>query len=208
MAQERNISPQKGLESFLYEYGGRPARATIFSNLPFEKTGTIPYKNFGSPAVWADIKINKKQMVRVYSIHLHSNHIDPNTIDQVAQGKIQNKETWMDIKGMIGKYKRSAAIRSQQATVIAKHIAQSPYPVILGGDMNEPSQSYAYHLLSQNLKDSFIEQGKGIGTTYAGKIPFLRIDHLLVDKKLKIHFHETFRKPFSDHYPLVCTVSF
>ncbi len=82
------------------------------------------------------------------------------------------------------------------------HMNSSPYPVILCGDFNDPPFSYAYNTLSKDLNDTFIDEGKGTGATYIGKIPFFRIDFILYDKLLCIN-HEVINSKWSDHYPIM-----
>ena len=40
------------------------------------------------------------------------------------------------------------------------------------------------------------------GTTFAGKIPALKIDYILTDPSIEILDHKIDRALFSDHYPL------
>jgi endonuclease/exonuclease/phosphatase family metal-dependent hydrolase len=71
------------------------------------------------------------------------------------------------------------AMRARQAEILREHIAASPHPVIVCGDFNDTPLSYSYRLMSKGLKDSFMEKGWGLGTTYAGALPALRIDYIL-----------------------------
>ena len=68
-------------------------------------------------------------------------------------------------------------------------------------------RSYTYYTIAKNLKDTFKEKGKGFGTTYAGNIPALHIDHILVDKKIKVYSTEILKGNYSDHYPVVSKIS-
>ena len=52
------------------------------------------------------------------------------------------------------------------------------------------------------MKDSFREKALGLGTTFAGILPLLRIDYVLTEPVFKIHSCRTVRSPFSDHYPV------
>ncbi|NHX22368.1 endonuclease, partial [Escherichia coli] len=53
-----------------------------------------------------------------------------------------------------------------QVEQIRLAVEKSPYPVVLGGDFNAVPNSYEYYYLSQNMTDSFLEVGKGLGTTF------------------------------------------
>ena len=74
--------------------------------------------------------------------------------------------------------------------------------------MNDTPISYAYAQLTQQLKDSFRVRAFGLGTTYAGSLPLLRIDYILSSKLLKIRSHQVLSANFSDHYPILSRLSF
>ena len=72
------------------------------------------------------------------------------------------------------------------------------------GDFNDTPQSYVYStILGNDLHDSFVVHGTGIGTTYAGSIPGLRIDYILSSNNIDITYHEVPKLQYSDHYPVV-----
>ena len=171
-------------------------------NFPFLDKGRIKFGKSVNVAVWADIEISSGKVIRVYSIHLQSSKIDPNAIDVVAEGKIQEKQTWFSLKSIIGKFKNATSIRAKQAEEVAQHIRKSPHPVVVCGDFNETPLSYAYRVISRSLQDAFKARGSGFGTTYAGKLPALRIDYILTDPKFKILEHQIIHRNFSDHYPV------
>jgi endonuclease/exonuclease/phosphatase family metal-dependent hydrolase len=87
-------------------------------------------------------------------------------------------------------------------------MSQSPYPVIAAGDFNDTPLSYTYSILSNKMRDVFYERGKGIGTTYSGKIPFLRIDYILTDLCFTPLKFSIIKKKYSDHYPIAALVSY
>ena len=79
----------------------------------------------------------------------------------------------------------------------------SPYPVIICGDFNDVPNSYAYNTIGKGTHDAFTDKGTGIGRTYAGVSPTLRIDHIFADKHFNIEQYIRARKKISDHYPLI-----
>ena len=79
---------------------------------------------------------------------------------------------------------------------------QSPYPVIVCGDFNDVPNSYAYTTIGKNLQNGFAEKGFGIGNTYDGISPTLRIDNIFADKKFDVVQFERFKKKLSDHFPI------
>ena len=178
----------------------------IFSKFPIVNSGYVDIETRHNSCVWADLKINN-QIIRVYSIHLQSNRISSTADKVLAEGDLRSKETLKDIKGMMGKFRFFTKLRAKQAKLVADHIANSPHSVIICGDFNDTPQSFTYQILTKNLKDTFKEKGKGFGTTYAGSIPALRIDYILVDNKIKVHSHKILKENFSDHYPVICKIS-
>ena len=178
----------------------------IYSKYPIIEKGRINFDIKVNSCLWADIQINE-QTIRVYSLHLQSNSVSNVTEKVINEGQFKEKETWSDIRTILGKFKRTTKIRAQQAVTIARHIASSPHPVIVCGDFNETPQSYAYRMISENFNDSFREKGAGLGSTYAGSIPALRIDYILSDKNFKIINNYILKKSYSDHYPVMSTFS-
>ena len=178
----------------------------IFSRYPISDKGRIQFDRKVNSCLWVDLFI-EGQTIRVYSLHLESNSVSVETEKVMAEGQLREKETWSDIRSIFKKFKNTTKIRAQQAETIAKHIASSPHPVIVCGDFNETPQSYAYRLVSANLVDAFKVRGRGLGSTYAGSIPALRIDYILSDKKFKVTNHHILKKSYSDHYPVISSIS-
>ena len=181
--------------------------AVIFSKYPFLNKGEIDFGTKSNSCLWADVKINE-QKVRIYSIHFQSNNVSSTADKVIAEGDFSKKETFKKIKGMMGKFKHYAQRRAIQAQKVANHMATCPHPIIVCGDFNDTPQSYTYEVLSKNLTDSFKEKGTGFGTTYAGSIPALRIDFILLDKKINVLDHQILKGNFSDHYPVITKISF
>ena len=65
--------------------------------------------------------------------------------------------------------------------------------------MNDTPISYAYNEFNRLYVDAFTKSGFGIGGTYIGKIPFLRIDYIWHDKTLESFNFQTHQEPLSDH---------
>ena len=174
----------------------------IFSEYPFANSGIIPFKNTSNSCIWGDLK-TPEGIVRVYAAHLQSNWLGAPTKKLEKESDPRKKETWQNIAHVMRLYKRAATKRAEQVELVADHIAKSPYPVILCGDLNDPPVSYVYQVLSKNLQDSFCEKGFGFDFTYAGKIPGLRIDYVLPDHSFKVLSHQVPKLELSDHYPVL-----
>ena len=177
----------------------------ILSDFPLIEKGKVDFGTNTNSCLWADFKI-KEDTVRVYSIHFQSNRVSGQADDLMKDGNIQEKETWKTIGGMISNVKQASKRRARQALQVARHIAMCKKPIIVCGDFNDTPQSYTYNLISKHLQDAFRKKGSGLGTTYAGSIPALRIDYVLVDKKIEVLDCEILKESFSDHYPVVSRI--
>ncbi len=175
----------------------------LLSKYPIVRSGQIVVEALPSLSGWADVKL-KKDTVRIYILHLTSNRITEESEKLIEEGKLQESRTWITAGSLIRKYSSASVHRAVQADVIRKHMDSCPYPILVIGDFNDTPQSYAYaDLLGEDMHDSFVERGSGIGTTYAGSIPGLRIDYVLASKEITITQHEVLKLHYSDHYPIV-----
>jgi endonuclease/exonuclease/phosphatase family metal-dependent hydrolase len=189
-----------------YNLHAKDARgAAILTKYPIIRKGEIDFGVQTNSCLWADIK-TPFDTLRVYSFHLQSNQISRDAEKFANQTEINQKEAWYNIKSMLRKVKNRHIKRSKQVNLIADHARKSKYKVLLGGDLNDPAQSYTYHVLSNIGRDAFHQVGSGIGTTYNGVIPLLRIDFMFVDPKLDIHACKVVRENYSDHFPVLTTV--
>jgi endonuclease/exonuclease/phosphatase family metal-dependent hydrolase len=179
-----------------------PGRGTIiYSKFPIVNSGQIDFNTKTNSCLWADIQ-SPYCTFRVYSFHLQSNNITKDANKVIDKGDLQDKETWSGVRKILGKYKRATRIRSTQAEMIQTHIKTCPHPVVLTGDMNDPPQSFVYNRISEGFTDSFLAKGFGLGTTFAGRIPSLRIDYIFADSNFEILEHRVIKKKFSDHFPI------
>jgi len=104
---------------------------------------------------------------------------------------------------VISKINSAFIKRGYQTDIITEHINDSPYPVIICGDLNDTPTSYAYRILSKGLKDAFTGSGKGFGITYAGEnFPAFRIDYILHDDMFNAVNFTRNKISLSDHYPI------
>jgi endonuclease/exonuclease/phosphatase family metal-dependent hydrolase len=181
--------------------------AIIVSRYPIIKKGEIDFGTKTNSCVWADIKL-PDDTVRFYSYHLQSNQISRDAEKLSNQTELDQNQAWYDIKGMLRKYKNKHIKRSKQVDKIVDHAIQAPHPVILGGDLNDPPQSYTYQAINKLGADAFRLRGSGIGTTYNGVIPLLRIDYLFVDSSINIADCKIIKNEYSDHFPVLTTLAF
>ncbi len=176
----------------------------IFSKYPIVNKGTIRFgKLTQNHGMFVDIKM-REDTIRVYNFHLQSMSIEEQEIVDSYSGesdvRVQRiKELGRRLKG--GFIKRSA-----QVDTLAAHFQASPYPVIIACDLNDTPFSYSYDKLDGLLNNAFTEAGNGFGSTYNGKLPFLRIDNQFFSDHFKVtDFKVHTEIPYSDHFPNAAT---
>lgn len=177
----------------------------LFSRFPIIDGQTHYFNRQYNGYQYADIQV-AGQTFRVFNLHLQSNDVSSIANEVATEGDLKKRETWLNIRGMAARFKHSASKRAGQAEQVAAAIAESPYPVILCGDFNAIPQSYTYSQLSAGLQDAFRTAGTGLGTTYGGLIPALRIDYVLADPRFEALDYNVEKEGFSDHYSVEATL--
>ncbi len=189
-----------------YTYRINNSGLLILSYFPLKgiKTKHFTKNNHFNGFQYADITLDNNRKIRLFNIHLQTNAVTHIAGKLAQQDSYQDKETWLTIKGMMGRYRRSAISRIKQAKEIQVKIQESPYPVIVCGDFNDVPLSRTYHLLKGNLQDGFTQEGRGLGITYAESIPGLKIDYTFYSNDFDCTFSKVHHQLFSDHYPISC----
>ena len=168
----------------------------IMSKYPIKAGGDIPFGKTNNSTLWADIELPGKKMVRVYNVHLQSNRVTKD-----AEKVIQDDQSWEGISKVMSKVGGATSRRAEQAEQLRAHMLDCPHAVIVCGDFNDTPNSYVYNHISDGLTDTFQEGGLGLGTTFAGTLPLLRIDYILTDPAFRTNdcrvVHD---KQWSDHY--------
>lgn len=163
----------------------------IFSKYPLINRGGFNFQRTGNNAIYADM-VRNEDTIRLYNVHLQSIGIKP-SVEHIQEG---DKEKLRQRLGL--------AFMKQQTQVeaIIAHKDLSPYPVILGGDLNNTSFSYIYRTLQKGMTDAFEARGGGLGTTFSFDSYPMRIDYIFTSTKMDVLKFETIKKTFSDHYPI------
>jgi endonuclease/exonuclease/phosphatase family metal-dependent hydrolase len=188
---------------YQYVYTVPHSGTVLLSRFRIIRSGQVYSGDVPSLSGWVDI-IVRGDTIRVYGLHLVSNRITEETEQLFEEKRFQDSRTWVIAGDLIRKYSAASATRADQADVIRQHLSGSPYATIVVGDFNDTPQSYAYATIrGEDLEDSFVLRGGGIGSTYGGNIPGLRIDYILTDRKFTVLDHRVYKLPYSDHYAVV-----
>ena len=152
--------------------------------------------------VYADIKL-PDDTIRVFNAHLESIHLDYQQYNLIDSLNLNvNESNREELKRILRNIRQAFQKRSEQIDILRKEVDKSPYPVIICGDFNDTPVSYTYKNIKKNLKDSFVESGKGMGTSYQQFFLPLRIDFILHDPKIISTGHEVIDIDYSDHKPV------
>ena len=175
-------------------------RMATYSNFPIFNKGTVSIygERTNNVCIYSDIAMHSDS-IRVYNVHLASNWFEKEDYEFLDNPSVKGAES------IIERLKASFFKRAKQVKAIKAHMNTSPYPIILCGDFNDTPTSFTYKQLSEGLNDSFSMVGTGLGQTYNGKFPTLRIDYILHSPKFKINSFKTKEVNLSDHFPIVST---
>lgn len=181
----------------------KKGRLGIFSKYPLTHVAERFKYNIVNGFLVADANTPMGK-IRLINIHLHSNRVTGMANQISKDGKLNDGGTWETLRSMFGRYGRASALRCEQADAIAKVVRESPYPCLLAGDFNDVPNAYPYRILVNEtaLKDAWIAAGNGLGKTFAGALPGLRIDYVLVDPTFSISSIKKLEPGHSDHHPL------
>lgn len=173
------------------------------SRFPIIHKGFIPFENdFNNYCIFSDIKIPTGDTIRVFNAHLASIHFRAEDYE-VAEGKTTELGEFISRSSeMLEKLKSANVRRAQQVEKILAEVKRTPYPVVFAGDFNAAPFSYSYHRIAQLLEDSYQDAGFGVGGTYNGPFPSLRIDHIFHSAEVDVHSYSIEKKKLSDHFPV------
>lgn len=180
----------------------------IFSKYKAVNKGKLKFPGSRTYGIFTDLVI-LGDTVRVFNIHLASIRLQASDIDFVMKPDFKDQENFKNRSASIyAKLCNAFILREKQMKELLAEINRCKYPIILCGDFNDTPSSYVYSILSKYLTDSFIMKGNKLGSTYAGNIPFLRIDYVFTSQHFRINYFEIRKVGFSDHFPIISSISY
>ena len=164
----------------------------IFSKYPIVGTGSLNFSETRNNAIYADIKI-KEDTIRIYNLHLQSLRFRP--------GMLKREEP----RRLFKRLDKSIQKQQEQAKLVLEHSQKVNYKKIISGDFNNTQFSIVYNTIKEEMNDTFLEKGFGIGSTYNLKFLPFRIDFILTDPEIEIKSHKNFDVQLSDHTPIMAS---
>ncbi len=194
---------------------GRQWGIATFSKFPINNYGELlhatrknqPEKTYYK-AAFTDIETNIGA-IRVINTHLASLYFDNSDYSTLEHLSDTDGLTLEKSKPIISKLINGYKRRGKQVQELKTFINDSTIniPLVLCGDFNDIPTSFAYNKLSTNLYDGFLKTNWGLGATYNGIIPGLRIDFTLLDKSFNVTASKIIDLDISDHAPVLTTFS-
>lgn len=178
-----------------FEFGVDRERVilAIYSKYKIINKGIIEFPKSSNSAIFADVVI-RTDTLRMYNLHLQSLRVRPSSIKRERSDRL------------FSRLRKSFEKQLEQSQIVRQHINESPYRNLLGGDFNNTQFSNPYFTIKGDLKDSFLEQGNGYGSTIDfWRFPF-RIDFILVDPSFEVLSHKNYNIQLSDHEPIMASI--
>ena len=196
-------------ERYAHKLAGRQNFGiALFSKYPIIEKGNVAFpvahSNFNY-CIYADI-VKNNDTIRVYNVHLQSISLQKDDYALFDEKNVASAEESSNAVKLIHKINQAFPVRAEQAAVIMEHVRNSPYKAVVCGDFNDTPLSYCYNQFNQILVDAYRNTSKGIGTTYAGRIPVGRIDYIFHSLKLGSKDFVIQQEALSDHYAIDCTI--
>lgn len=178
----------------------------IFSRFPLEDDEyTEMFNESGAAGFVKLVKAGSSGRFYLQNTHLQSYNITKDEIDYLGDTRnyIENSSKG---KSVFTKLKDGFETRTADTKFIVNNLPDNGLPMIVCGDFNDTPLSYTYQQMKKaGFEDAFLEAGHGIGKTYCGKLPLLRIDYFWHGENISVLTFKTIRKNMSDHYPVVMT---
>jgi len=206
----KEIKKHSGMKYHYLRTLKRKTGKSRYGIIVFSKYKIVDYGDFdfGENSVnlclYADILYNSK-IFRIYNIHLQSLKLA--RTDYALLKKIgEDKDSTIQVsKNIFERLKMAFIKRGEQAIMVKENMNLCKKPIILCGDFNDTPQSFAYNTLSSNMKDCFMESGNGLGGTYTGPLPSLRIDYILHDASM-VSYNYLASKNFNSDHKMIETI--
>ena len=181
----------------------------IFSRFPLAPVtdeGDFGKDNpYGTTAL---VDAGEKGAFTVVCCHLTSYHITAKEINVFTDRENSKEEVKSYGKSIFSKLKTAYQSRSEEVRKMLEDVPHDGRAIILCGDFNDTPLSYTYHQIKRaGFFDGFVRSGRGVGRTYAGKLPMLRIDYVWGNERICPMSFKRLKVKGSDHFPVMMEFS-
>jgi endonuclease/exonuclease/phosphatase family metal-dependent hydrolase len=128
-------------------------------------------------------------------------------LNYIDSPSLESKQDVQQSENVLSRFKTGFLKRQVQAERVKAEVDKSPYPVVLCGDFNDVPNSYAYATIGNGLQNAFVQKGSGIGRSFSGIAPTLRIDNIFLDERFSVQQFTRIKKKLSDHFPIITDVA-
>lgn len=179
------------------------AGCIIYSKYPIIEAKRKAFEN-GESIIYTTL-LKGDDTIRIYTTHLASYRFKQNDFEfhETPSNDLAVKAN----RSVLRKMKKAFVERAVQAEIVRAELDQSPYPTIITGDFNDVPSSYTYKTIKGNFQDAFLKKGFGIGLTFNGISPTLRIDYILADQHWEVRGWESVDENLSDHHLILTDLS-
>ncbi len=176
----------------------------ILSRYPIVNSELIRYEETANCSMWCDIVI-QTDTIRVFNNHLQTTSVSQNKRKLEKQLATDNRYgSTQAVTRIFTAMHDNFVMRSRQAEKVQEYISQSPYPLIVCGDLNSIPSSYTYRTIHDSkLKDGFHTSGKGYMYTFRYLKKILRIDYIFHSDRFKGITYYSPDVEYSDHKPVI-----
>ncbi len=180
----------------------------IFSKYPIIDTAKIRFPRPSLPEVLLRTDLLAgDDTISIYTTHLQSFQLGPVDYRRIDAIKSGQDSVISNSRNIFAKWKRGVVNRTLQAEITRDEKLKQNYSSILCADLNEIPNSYSYAQVRGKMQDAFLEKGSGIGRTFLGLSPTLRIDYIFADKRFEVRQFTRRKQEYSDHLMLVADLA-
>jgi endonuclease/exonuclease/phosphatase (EEP) superfamily protein YafD len=105
-----------------------------------------------------------------------------------------------------GQSRERTLLREAQLRSIADEIAKATHAVLVAGDTNLPGGSLYLRRYFGDMGDAFVEAGWGFGYTHPARLPWMRLDRVLLGPGLHAVSFEVLGRRVSGHRPILADI--
>jgi endonuclease/exonuclease/phosphatase family metal-dependent hydrolase len=174
----------------------------IYSKYRILNAARIPFLN-GESLISTTI-LKGDDTIQIFTTHLASYRFKQNEYDAMMdESNVANSISFKGKRGVLRKMRTAFMQRAQQAALVKTQLAKTHYPAIITGDFNDVPSSYTYTTIKGNWQDAFLEKGFGVGASFLGISPTLRIDYILANSAWEVKGWEAVDENLSDHHMIM-----